>query len=686
MRVTMLQTRSGGALGPLLVGQTYDLTEALGSLLVGSNLAVSLEPPAPSNAPAFWETRNNVLGMQAPNGVRMVAPVPVVADSTTSAARNAQLIQYALDEVHSSGRVGRVVLAAQPGATVWIDRALEIGDNTHLEGACLLKQVTASSDNLLVTKSYKATPTNVTLTYTSGLTCSVAWTGHPFTVGDYCCIEGQTIMSGTPSEFLGCLQVRSITDANNFVISLMRNPKGVAPTGTFKARKATVNFHIEGLAFHYNYTAGAGSTASGTLRILMILLPYAAGWSVRNIQILDCVKHALLTWCGRDWHIDGVYGNTLSAGPCLFGPTFNGHIERVSGTYGDDPVNISSRDLTGNYIDISGGDVIGCTVENCTDVTTTNVVQVYSHAGVTMSGLTLRNINGNGPSAVKIFGDPTDGGSIESITLERIGGTGPIAFFIYGTPGVPRLAIGRVTIREQEHNPRTINDDPMLYVDQNVDIEQLVWDHPQTDISYATPNSGVYLNFVHALATIKSILVRNGRFVLGTSTRHMNLAQNMGLQLLAYDGCRFKNGGEVVRVQAAVTENPTITFRNCSSDGTDYMVAANANCRVSTTGGNYPASGGQAFLGVFNAAATSVKLHSGGGNEFGVPAWTATNGVTEFYGFDLRVDVGATGTTKTVSGQYCFNTGAARGTLTQNRLVTCNGSAFVQVDDTTKTF
>lgn len=48
--------------------------------------------------------------------------------------------------------------------------------------------------------------------------------------------------------------------------------------------------------------------------------------------------------------------------------------------------------------------------------------------------------------------------------------------------------------------------------------------------------------------------------------------------------------------------------------------------------------------------------------------------------WDAQVDVGANGIAK-VAGGYCFNIGSGRGTLTQNRLVACNGTSWFQLDN-----
>lgn len=46
---------------------------------------------------------------------------------------------------------------------------------------------------------------------------------------------------------------------------------------------------------------------------------------------------------------------------------------------------------------------------------------------------------------------------------------------------------------------------------------------------------------------------------------------------------------------------------------------------------------------------------------------------------------GAAGISK-VNGSFCFNTGAARGTITQNRLVICDGALWHQATNLANTF
>jgi hypothetical protein len=90
-------------------------------------------------------------------------------------------------------------------------------------------------------------------------------------------------------------------------------------------------------------------------------------------------------------------------------------------------------------------------------------------------------------------------------------------------------------------------------------------------------------------------------------------------------------------------------------------------------------------LGVVRIENTNtVAIKSDGTNTFVSSTCIASlagSPVITAYGSDLPLDVGGiTGLSKTVSGQSCFNTGSGRGTLAQNRLVTCNGTNWVQVD------
>ena len=51
----------------------------------------------------------------------------------------------------------------------------------------------------------------------------------------------------------------------------------------------------------------------------------------------------------------------------------------------------------------------------------------------------------------------------------------------------------------------------------------------------------------------------------------------------------------------------------------------------------------------------------------------------------LPVDIGATGIIKSAGG-LAYNTGTGRGTVAQNRAVTCNGTNWVQVDTPANVF
>jgi hypothetical protein len=94
--------------------------------------------------------------------------------------------------------------------------------------------------------------------------------------------------------------------------------------------------------------------------------------------------------------------------------------------------------------------------------------------------------------------------------------------------------------------------------------------------------------------------------------------------------------------------------------------------------------------GVVRSGGTPTISLKSAGNNLASGAWIVVPSgtpVLSVYGFDISTDVGGiTGLGKTTSGMYCFNSGAARGTLVQNRLVTCNGTNWVQVDTPANVF
>jgi hypothetical protein len=337
-------------------------------------------------------------------------------------------------------------------------------------------------------------------------------------------------------------------------------------------------------------------------------------------------------------------------------------------------------------VDVSGGDIINCTVNNILSKSITACAQVYSHAGYRMEGLRYDNIAGNAPVAMNIFGDPTDGGSINDIEISRLGGTGVVSFQIYAGFISNRFALGRVQFTHRQHNPIVLTD-TLFNVGAGVDIGQLVEDYTTVDSGYSASTGGFYLMAVNSQATVRSIDVNGGRFNITDSARMYRIPQNMGLKRFTFNRCTFSRStgsgsvDAVINVENGVTENPVIDFIGCDSTNFLKICSIKANCRINSIGCNWGAQAGGSFVLVSDAAATSVKLHSMG-TEWGLTPFSTSAGAIEFYGFDLKVDVGATGATKTVSGQYCFNTsaGGARGTLTANRLVTCNGTNWVQVD------
>lgn len=116
------------------------------------------------------------------------------------------------------------------------------------------------------------------------------------------------------------------------------------------------------------------------------------------------------------------------------------------------------------------------------------------------------------------------------------------------------------------------------------------------------------------------------------------------------------------------------------------MVNVNGSCTLNLRGNRLHnlAQG----LVRFNNTGT-VQINSDGTNTISGSTTSHTIGAgtptINVRGWDLPVDVGATGVAKPAMG-YCYNIGSGRGTLTQNRLVTCNGTNWVQVDDPTKVY
>lgn len=666
-----------------------------------------------------------------------------IAGGRANVIGDTRRIQEEIDAMSANGRGGVVLL--ESANEIWIHEPLVIRSNVTLDlNRALIRRIPGLFDHMIVTESWLQTATPVTLTYTSGDTVSIEWTAHGKAVGNYVSVMGTGPGVGAPSTFWGTFRVTSVTDANNIVVKLRRVPKE-APSGTWQIKDATVNWAVQNGTLDYN--ARDGSSYVNLIGQMAIMAFYTHNWEVRDVEFLDVRKYCVFSGNSSNGRVRNLSSaGTLSDGCHFFGPSFNDTVDGVRGYFGDDAVAVSSRDWIGNYVDITQGDVINFKASNVDAHTATAVVQMFSSKGFRMD-VEYDNIMGAAPTVLmRVYGDETLGGELDSLKLRRCRGIGNLNILPYLGGSAP-VVIQQLILEECTFNTLTDVTKPIDF-NANVQINKLMFNDCINNDRYGGTSS---IGMLTLRGSVRDIIFNGGSYLFGASgdltfTGALSAATSATLtaawtrptanQLVrfsddSYRLCVLTNGATTCTWSGAVTasanavwrqmsfgrmvtwqDNATgvrkITLNNVHCEGMDAVIhKANTvtdNPLVEINGGTFrgitsvfslssPAdvvTRGAAFesnsgvVRLYNAAAVinHWDYNSGYTNS---TRYTATAGSYNPKTFGCQVDVGATGVAKT-AGNLAYNIGTGRGTLDQNRHVTCNGTNWVQVDAPTKTF
>lgn len=656
------------------IGELYAALNALDVVFVkrDGNKKVTGLREGSETLPVVLSETNPVTG-----GIEVFGTVVVdgLSSSASDAATNVSSIQKALN----TG--GNVVLCHE--GDVFINETLKIGSNTKLSigkstkivltgGTCKPLIKSMATDRLI------AGGNAVTLSWTSGRLCSVVWPAHSLSKGDYSVIYGATL---APSAFSGVFQVVSVTDADNFVVRLHRTPS-VAPSGSALAVLADSNIEIDNGIFDMAYPAvNTGGVNYERHAVLMCGVAHLRvhGQTFKNIQ-----KYGVQTNGTYDSKIYDISGDiTLSDGVKVYGPAVLTTVENVSGLFGDDVVSLQTKEppaYIGNQL--LWGDMINPTVNEVSASSTagTGVVVLYPSASEYTGGVTFKNITGrqDGGAGVGLL-CAIAGSSIDDITIENVSATGAANVRLNGSAST--TTINCMTIRGMKLEPAdysALTSGNLFAADNTWSIKTL----NIYDIDAVNSNWNLASNYIIALSCAITELNITGA--------------NISLAANNCNAIQLSGAVEKVNIDKVLTSSTVGTLLALSA-GTPVVSISNSDinsygCLATTVACDVHLSGNRFNVGangiVRSNAAVAIGIRSGGnkfnaGSVYTVGSGTATLGL---YGFDLPIDVGGSGPVKTTSGQYCYNIGAARGTLTQNRLVTCNGTDWVQVDTPANVF
>lgn len=566
----------------------------------------------------------------------------------------------ALSTANANGG-GLVVVAS----SMTLTGTATIYSNTELyvEPGVTITLSSGVNNNMLVNSAYSASSTNVTLTYTSGLTCSVAWTAHGKAVGDYVSIAGVT-----PSMFMGVFRVITITDANNFIVQLIRLPSGSpsAVSGSVTAKAADHNIKIHGGGiWDYNYP----NNSSTDMRNHAIIIGHAADVEI-DIHGKNASKYVLNVGAVRNFDVKVHSDNTNSDLIKVYGPAFFG--EAMATGYGaDDLCTMQTKEPTAfaayrwTYGDLLG---VKISAHGYTGADGASLCGIYLSANEYADDCVIGNVKGySAGSAVKIWGDTgvatVNAGFFGSIKIENDSGAGlstkalldviyctgkrlellrpsfnPIAATDIGVEIAVTALLGQFVINGMDFNPVVAYTGEICQIDGTVGSLDLI-------------NNNLY----------KGGLVQIG----GTSTvRTINASHN------------HLDGAKDLIYIAPSAPRPVVNLNN-----NDFK--SNTNLRVigcDSANGLDVNANGNTFYGLTfgivrgNVASCPITIRSGG-NSFlsGSIVFSRAVGseIVSLFGDDLQADVTTLART---AGSHCYNTNAAAGTLGAAGLVDCDSS------------
>lgn len=412
-------TDTRGNWGAWVGAGTYDITFTIPSGLSFGPYTVSAGVPAGTNLtlgvvtiPAL--TQGNCVqagsggtltttGSFAPCAMASVAAESFGAQPSQTAANNFNFIQQALNNCTSTGSEATLLT---PG-TFLITGTLTIGSNCRfrLGQQTRIKVVTGGQGVPVLQNTgflNRASTTSITVTWTSGMTFSVGFTAHGLTClnGGFPCTPLNPtyiwINGANQPQFDGVFLVQSLTDANNFVVSAIRQPT-TAATGTITGRFTDKDITVEGGIWDYNFpnnTVPTNTFASSAFQFAIV-----NNLTIRNVKINNVQKYAINTNITRGLNIDGYASDfTASDGIHVFGPAYNTRISHIDGHNGDDFVILdptTDPNFPGFQIATTGGDVINAILENITGENTgAGCVALYGpYGGFVMTNITVRNIH-----------------------------------------------------------------------------------------------------------------------------------------------------------------------------------------------------------------------------------------------------------------------------------------------------
>lgn len=595
----------------------------------------------------------------------------LVPNSTAAATANSAAIQASLD---ASATAGGGVVTISPGL-YYINTTLVIGSNTTLSMyGVTLKLTGGIGKNMLNTQAYTRATTAVTLTWSAGQDLTINWTAHGKSIGDYVWLRTNDTPSLTNAPYIGVFQVLSITNANSFVVKLMRTPTA-SPTGsTWNACLADRRITIQGGVWDYDGVV-TNFTVPDTTAKIGILIAGVGNLTVNSVISNNAIKYAFAFGAincmfAKDLHTD-INASDLCKS---YGPMFNCHIDGLSGKTGDDVGTFQTREGT-PYVQyaFTYGDILNCSISNMHAHSEHSLVGAYCSPTELMDQVVYENIGGaSQDQGIQILGGTGLGGGLLGNLIVRN--------FSSASPTHISGSIGSITASciTFEGYALTSLDGQLptgIILTSDATVKQLNFVNANFDLATGVSSTGT---LVATNGVIGTLNIDNCNIACNTSQTVYGVVTYSGSTtgVVNFDGCEITGGTMAMYISPGSLGTLRINFTDNHISGPGQAgVRADAACTLNFVG-NRMAS--MSWGVVFVTGGTHAITLRGQGNELESGSWLGISGtpVISAYGWDMKLPLASLART---AGSFCtasVNTGSGGATdILANNCAVCDATA-----------
>ncbi len=614
--------------------------------------------------------------------VLAAAPVFVtpVLGQIAAAAANTAMIQQAL--AHG----GRVDVRGQ--GVAYLNATLVIGDATELtlEAGLTLRQAPNTNRSMLRTSASLASTAAVTLSWTAGRLCMVAWPAHGLTAGQSVWLQGAAnVASQTP--YLGVFPVVSVTDANTLVVRLRRAPTA-APTLTVLAVRANQGVTVQGGGlWDYDFANNPIPINVDTQALVMV----GVDGLVADVHVQNAFKYCLTLSAVANWRAGLQTPVTHSDGVKVYGPAFDGEVLRLAGAPGDDFISFQPKEAAGFLqYPLSEGDIIGVRGGNLqqngqSGTDTVGMLTFYAHGIYTIDDVEIAGVRGeNGYRAINL----RNSGDQSSGQFGRIKVTGVACRALY--PAYADASVTGATLTGDRlelglENSQTTGDtannlyQEHIHIGGSVSVKTLRIGLKLTDPGFGAAGTSYAVNMA---GSAKQLVLDEVHFACAANARFLNIGNSS--QAITVDQVVFRGGyyacAHVVDPGGVSSANfantPEIGFDRTRVEGTGNTSVVGLYGAANVT--FHSAVLNNCNLGLLRANGSyACTVRSLGTRLLGSSAWiTAPTGTPAFtvQSEEVQADVTA-GFVARTNGARLWNTNSAAGSLGQAGVVDCAGTA-----------